>query len=50
MHHFHNGLSRRFLIAAGDEKVQAIRILLDRSMTNILVSDERTAKKLLQVY
>jgi len=48
--HIRQQIPRRILVASGDEKVQAIRVLLEKSMVNILVSDEGTAKKLLQVY
>ncbi len=48
--HLLQDIPRRILVASGEEKVLSIRVLLEKSMMNILISDEQTAKKLLQTY
>jgi DNA-binding transcriptional regulator LsrR (DeoR family) len=48
--HLLQEIPRRILVASGEEKVRSIRVLLEKSMMNILISDEQTAKKLLQTY
>jgi len=48
--HMQQQIPRRILVSSGEEKAQAIRVLLEKAMMNILVSDEKTAKKLLQTY
>jgi deoxyribonucleoside regulator len=45
--HVQKKIPRRILVSSGSEKLQAIHVLLEHSMMNILISDELSAKSLL---
>jgi deoxyribonucleoside regulator len=47
--HVQKNIPKRILVSSGAEKQQAIHILLKNSMMNILISDARTAKNLLDM-
>ena len=47
--HVQKNIPKRILVSSGAEKLQAIHILLNNSMMNILISDERSAKNLLDM-
>lgn len=48
--HVQKNISRRILVSSGIEKLQAIHLLLKNSMMNIIISDQYTAKSLLDKF